>query len=952
MASTVEIANSSFLDLGSYQSVDADVDVATAYGLTTTGAAPAGDGFMVALVLDRANPVTFLDQSWGERQQTISDLNASGTLWSTYGASQSTFDTVTTALQGMGLTIVGNAEGQDGYVTSAESRTIWVELFASDFETLFGKELMSGSNSEGSLLYWNGNLTLPDTIASSVVGIWPDYNIDPAISNQTDASIPLEQGAQSQGNNTTATTDLFPQDIAALYNFPLTGTGHETGTIGVIEPGIGDAVEHIAEDGTFQERFDTYRATAGVGGTAEYYVKNRDNQSYDGDAAGERSLDVGIIGTVVPESRVGLYVGSGDTVFTSYQTAIWDTENAPEVISSSWSDGNLMSPDSPFYRAYRELFVDAALAGISMFNDAYDGGSGNETATGVPSLFTGSMSPYAMVVGGTSLSTNAAAEADTTLTDLVQQAAGNDLSTIWSLIRGGLTQWSADATQQSTFIETVWNQYFLQGDTLTYSYLSNATTSGGVDTTQDTPSYQTDFGIHPVSDSPDPHVGRGVPDVSANAGGNLEYLAPGEDMLDVTGSGGTSAATPLWASLATEINAIFTDQGLPVLGYANDLYYLAAAIAPASFNDITLGNNISSYTLGGSYLAQTGPWDNPTYTPITPTGFGYEAQEGYDLTTGLGSPNGVLLARALSTIAHSQMYFDLTPILVESGGEGATWSTGATESLLFQANLTGNDGWSLSLDSVSYTFSSTDAQAYAWTASMAQQSLQSDFSSALVTMFDGYAHSQIYQVTAEAGSDLAISIGGVAADAYQAALTSNYGFVDFATADGSSVEVARAVALATTAGGADDQDVVVRMRQNGMNDISVSFYEVDNYAGAINGVLPGEPGYAALAAAHAYATTGGQTSISGGGYGAFSQTEIVGVDAGDLVAMKITSAGQTYWAFASANEVVDGANVAHMWSYGLNTWGWEDLYGGGDHDYNDLVVQLDFTSASGSGLLV
>ena len=73
---------------------------------------------------------------------------------------------------------------------------------------------------------------------------------------------------------------------------------------------------------------------------------------------------------------------------------------------------------------------------------------------------------------------------------------------------------------------------------------------------------------------------------------------------------------------------------------------------------------------------------------------------------------------------------------------------------------------------------------------------------------------------------------------------------------------------------------------------------------------------------------------------------------GDYIAMKLTSNGQVFWAFASANESVNGAYVAHLWSYGLNTWGWEDLYGGGDRDYNDLIVQLDFTSTAGAGLLV
>ena len=34
--------------------------------------------------------------------------------------------------------------------------------------------------------------------------------------------------------------------------------------------------------------------------------------------------------------------------------------------------------------------------------------------------------------------------------------------------------------------------------------------------------------------------------------------------------------------------------------------------------------------------------------------------------------------------------------------------------------------------------------------------------------------------------------------------------------------------------------------------------------------------------------------------------------------------GDTYWAFAHANETVAGQHVGHLWNYGLNTWGWED----------------------------
>jgi hypothetical protein len=51
------------------------------------------------------------------------------------------------------------------------------------------------------------------------------------------------------------------------------------------------------------------------------------------------------------------------------------------------------------------------------------------------------------------------------------------------------------------------------------------------------------------------------------------------------------------------------------------------------------------------------------------------------------------------------------------------------------------------------------------------------------------------------------------------------------------------------------------------------------------------------------------------------------------------------------SSAANGQHVSHLWNYGSNVWGFEDTFGGGDHDYNDLVVGLDFTSASGHGWL-
>ena len=62
-------------------------------------------------------------------------------------------------------------------------------------------------------------------------------------------------------------------------------------------------------------------------------------------------------------------------------------------------------PDSPFYFAQQQLFIDAALRNITMVNAAGDGGSGDEYANGLTNVEITHASPYSLVVGGASLST-------------------------------------------------------------------------------------------------------------------------------------------------------------------------------------------------------------------------------------------------------------------------------------------------------------------------------------------------------------------------------------------------------------------------------------------------------------------------------------------------------------------------------------------------------------------
>ncbi len=954
------LPSSTYLDLTSYRMTTA-TDVSQAYGLT--GPITPAPTVNVALVLDRANdPTTLLASDWATRQTTLAQLTESGTLWSTYGASASDYAMVMRGLGNLGIPVIGDATGSDGYITSPQSRTIWVQLTAQNFEALFDAAWIQRDGQ----YYWDGSLSLPDTLPVKGVWFdtWPIWGTYPAVSDMSGGvTVTPPQGPLSIGNdlnNTNQSVTNYAGDMARwYYDFPLAGIDTPTATIGLLEPGVGDAIPSGARY-TFEEGFDSFRREAGAG-PGDYYVVSRNGQSYDNANPLERSLDLGVVISAAPGSRIGLYTGSGfdggvaqSNGFTAFQAAFWDEVNNPPVISSSYSIFQQSAPDSPFALAVRELFIDAALRNITMVEANNDWGSGWNFGNGLANQAINVSSPYLLSIGGTSLTTFATAPLDATISAmpsyadaLYTKAMTGDPATIWSLVQGGLTTLPSNVgagAAETTFLESVWNFFTLNGRNLEPSFGAG---DGGVDTTQPTPWYQAAFGLTPTSVNPGGGTGRGTPDVSADAGGNMFYTGPPTDMApDSPALGsywGTSASTPLWASLIAQLDTVFQDQGLPNLGFANDLLYIAAAIGPASFNDITYGNNIMSFLPGG-------PIDNAG-TDITLTGFGYYAGPGYDLTTGLGSPNGILLARTLSAIGHSQM-FGTSPDILDMDGQGG-WTSGADQSLMFQAMSSTPAQVDIALGSQSTSFSSPMSDTYAWTSRFAQQSLQADFNPDLVRLYDGQALGVVMQSSLSSGEGLSVSIDSAPTQATQGTLTSDFGFADFLSSSG-AVRVARPVAVAETAVGLDNETAIVRLRQSGDNSLSLTFYRVDDLSGSINGLQAGDAGYAAVAQARAYQTVTGGTSINGPGYGNYAQTGLANVDAGDLIAMMLVNntSGDTYWGFAEGNETVGGQPVGHLWSFGLNTWGWEDLVGGGDHDFNDLVVQLDFTSASGQSWLV
>lgn len=941
----------------------------------------------VALVLGRANDPTaaggLLTQNWATRQQQIQSMVESDTLWSTYGAATDHYNAVLDFLSDRNFTVVG-LNGHDGYTTSQDSRTIWVQVTGKNFNELFGNDakLMQVGTGNDATYYWEGNLTLPDNVR----GLWFDEFV-PQLNFPDTSRTPstLTEGIQGPGNGTTKGTAENPQDVAALYNFPLAKLPEvQTAAIGLLEPGLGASPPATTPQQTLEQLLSAYRTSIGLDSDVTVIGVQPGGPSINGNAQmAERSLDIGIATAVNPTSALILYSGSGfkdaagHEPYTAYFQSIWDTVNNPGVVTSSFHfNAAQPSPHSPFMFAARELFVDAALRNISMFSSSGDGGSSYEISNGLTNSSNSRASPYVVVVGGTSLSTVEIAQNDPTLNDqyfvpATSGGAAAKASVLWELVAGGLTAAPA-AGADTWFAEAVWNRYRVatvasaqQVGKLAPGYQENQSSNAGVDYTQDAPWYQA--ALHPFppaapDNTPVLH-GRALPDVVALSAGNMLYSVPSEGM---TGSpvpnGGTSAATPFWASLAVQINTILTNQGFPAgtqLGFMNDLLYMAAAIAPGSFNDISIGNNVSSFLPGNSgehYLTPVSDQQKDTYTGIVPTGEGYYAGPGYDVATGLGSPNGVLLARAISAITHSQMFFESAPDLLAAVAGGG-WKSSVDQSLLVQLTSTAAATVTVTEGSGSTIITNPASADYAWTSQLAQQVLQHDFDPSLVTLFDTAVQGRLSTAALSAGETLAISINGVGATAYSAPLTNSFGFNDFETTVG-VVRVARPVAFAETPLGLDDQTAVVRLRQNGTDDLSLTFYKVIDFNGTVqdpvSGVtaLPGDANYATIAQAAAYHTTKGTTAIAGPGYGNHRQEILTNVDASDIIAMKLrdVTTGEVFWSFTKANQSTDGRLAPHIWNYGLNTFGFED--GGGDNDYNDLIVGIDFTSTAGDGWLV
>jgi kumamolisin len=132
-------------------------------------------------------------------------------------------------------------------------------------------------------------------------------------------------------------------------------------------------------------------------------------------------------------------------------------------------------------------------------------------------------------------------------------------------------------------------------------------TGGGVSAIFDRPDWQR--GLN-APDIPEGQAGRRLsPDVAAVADPftGVRFVFKGRNVV----GGGTSQSAPIWAGLAAMMNQYLVQNGGRLIGDLNPLLYRMAAGAPLpAFRDVTLGGNAVA-----------------------------DAAPGYDLVTGLGTPD-------------------------------------------------------------------------------------------------------------------------------------------------------------------------------------------------------------------------------------------------------------------------------------------------------------------------
>jgi subtilase family serine protease len=287
----------------------------------------------------------------------------------------------------------------------------------------------------------------------------------------------------------------------------------------------------------------------------------------------ETSLDLQTTAAVAPKASIHLIQASDGpaSLLDGFSRALGEPGGTPDVATLSYGGCGVADAltASTYVTITNEVLAMLAMSGTSTFIAAGDSGSTTCPGPGlVPTLSFPAVSPVVTAVGGTRLTLNA---------------------------------------QNQRASEVVWNDS---------QYGEAAAGGGGLALDTPRPAYQEGFNSSSE---------RAVPDVSA-----LADIEPGWPVFvdgELEPVGGTSGSSPFVAAATALVDAQQSTQHKPRIGLANGWFYRADRHDPASFYDVTLGDNQLKLVTCCS------------------------ATTGYDQASGLGVPDWSVLPGQLPTPA-------------------------------------------------------------------------------------------------------------------------------------------------------------------------------------------------------------------------------------------------------------------------------------------------------------
>jgi hypothetical protein len=564
---------------------------------------------------------------------------APGAFAQRFGPSRATIEAVESQLRADGLHVTNVS--RDGLLVSFAGSAATVETaFRTGLERY---RLANGTTGQGT----TASVKLPSTISGSVeavVGLDDLVHAQPADlrpSVKSDGSFAKAKSASfSHPTGSAHPCSMAQQEAESSGGLTDDQIAKAYGAFGLYRSGDFGGGQHIAVFelqpflATDIETFDTcYFGAAqaaqmsGVNGDLAGSLLSFNSvdgglpQPASGSSNVEATLDVEDVSAIAPEANIDVYEAPNTTSGAIDEYAAIVNNDTDQVVTSSWGDcEQLEQVGEPGYQeAENLLFEQAAAQGQTVLGAAGDNGSDECTVSEYPSPLLGqnflsvldpASQPYVVSVGGTTIDDATEPPSEHVWNDGAMFGAGG----------GGISESWAMPSWQKPVADTASNAADI-------AHAESVEASTAVDSAP----YTTRTFCDGTLGLPSGSLCRESPDISAQAddftgavtiyGQSLGYGNP-DGWATI---GGTSSATPIWAASLVLVNASSTCKadvvhGVQDAGFASPILYGIAAnpvAYAASFNDVVSGNN-DQYGLD--------------------SGLVFPARAGYDMASGLGSP--------------------------------------------------------------------------------------------------------------------------------------------------------------------------------------------------------------------------------------------------------------------------------------------------------------------------